>query len=89
MSFWLFFFFFFTSFHLSITCSVGLTLCDSKDCSLPDSSVHGTLLARILDWLPFPPPGDLVNLGTEPVSLALQVDSLQFEPSGKPFYLFK
>ena len=40
-------------------CSVTrscLTLCDSTDCSLPGSSVHGILQAR---WkvLPFPPPG--------------------------------
>ena len=28
-----------------------LTLCDSMDCSLPGSSVHGILQARILEWL--------------------------------------
>ena len=28
-----------------------LTLCDPMDCSLPDSSVHGILWARILEWL--------------------------------------
>ena len=33
------------------------TLCNPMDCSLPDSSVHGTLQARILEWLSFPPPG--------------------------------
>ena len=27
------------------------------DCSPPGSSVHGTLQARILEWLPCPPPG--------------------------------
>ena len=27
-----------------------LTLCDSMDCSPPDSSVHGILEARILEW---------------------------------------
>ena len=26
------------------------TLCDPKDCSLPGSSVHGILQARILEW---------------------------------------
>ena len=37
--------------------------------------------------LPFPPPGDLPNLGTEftsPVAPALQGNSLPDEPSGKP-----
>ena len=27
------------------------TLCDPMDCSLPDSSVHGILQARILEWV--------------------------------------
>ena len=27
------------------------TLCDSMDCSLPGSSVHGILHARILEWV--------------------------------------
>ena len=40
--------------------------------------------------LPFPSPGDLPNLGIEPRSPALQVDSLASEPLGKPssFFLF-
>ena len=33
--------------------------------------------------LPFPPPGDL-PLGIEPMSPALQADSLPSEPPGKP-----
>ena len=28
-----------------------LTLCDLTDCSPPGSSVHGTLQARILEWV--------------------------------------
>ena len=28
-----------------------LTLCDPMDCSLPDSSLHRTLQARILEWV--------------------------------------
>ena len=28
-----------------------LTLCDTMDCSLPGSSVHGILQARILEWV--------------------------------------
>ena len=42
------------------------TLCNPKDCSLPSSSVHGILLARIWSGLPFPSPGDLHNPGIEP-----------------------
>ena len=30
------------------------TLCDSMDCSLPGSSVHGILQARILEWVAIP-----------------------------------
>ena len=31
-----------------------LTLCDPMDCSPPDSSVHGILQARILEWVAIP-----------------------------------
>ena len=31
-----------------------LTPCDRTDCSLPDSSVHGILQARILQWVAMP-----------------------------------
>ena len=27
-----------------------LTLRDSRDCSLPDSSIHGIFQARVLEW---------------------------------------
>ena len=39
------------------TCSVVQscpTLCDPLDCSPPDSSVHGILQARILEWVAIP-----------------------------------
>ena len=39
------------------------------DCSLPGSSVHGILQARTLEWVAFPPSGDLPYPGIEPVSL--------------------
>ena len=52
------------------------TLCHPMDCSLPGSSVHGILQARILSRLPCPPPGDLPNPGIEPRAPALQEDSL-------------
>ena len=31
-----------------------LTLCDSMDCILPGSSVHGISQARILEWVAIP-----------------------------------
>ena len=31
-----------------------LTLCDYLNCSLPGSSVHGILQARILEWVAIP-----------------------------------
>ena len=39
-----------------------LTLCDPMDGSPPGSSVHGISQARILEWVPFPSPGDLPDL---------------------------
>ena len=60
------------------------TLCDSMDCSPPDSSVHGILQARILQRVAIPSPGDLPNPGVKPWSFALQVDSLPSEPPEKP-----
>ena len=63
-----------------------LTLCDPVDCSPPGSSVYGILQARILQWVPFPPLGDLPDPGIEPRSLALQIDSLPSGLPGKSFY---
>ena len=39
------------------------TLCDPINCSPPGSSIHGISQARILEWLPCPPPEDLLDLG--------------------------
>ena len=44
--------------------------------SLPGSSVHGIFQARILECLPFSPPGDLPNPELEPAYPALAVDAL-------------
>ena len=41
-------------------------------------------LARILSGLPFSPPGDLPDKGIEPVSPALQADSLLLSHLGSP-----
>ena len=48
-----------------------LTLCNPMDYSLPDSSVYGIFQARILEWVPFPPPRHLPDPGIEPMSPAL------------------
>ena len=53
-----------------------LTLCDPMACSLPGSSVYGIFPTKIMDWFSCPPPGDLPDPGIEPVSPALQADSL-------------
>ena len=57
------------------------TLCNPMDCSLPCSSVHGILQARILEWVAMrSPSGNLPNPGIEPRSPALQTDSLPSQP---------
>ena len=58
------------------------------NCTPPGSSVHGISQARIL-VLPFPPPGDLPNPGTEPAPSALQEDSLLLSHLGSPFVRLK
>ena len=59
------------------------------DYSPPGSFVHGTLQARILEWVAItgedPSPGDLPDPGIKPTSL--QANSLPTEPPGTPkFY---
>ena len=53
-------------------------LCDPMDHSRPDSSVHGTLQARILEWLLCPPPGDLPNPWIEPRPLTSPALAVRF-----------
>ena len=62
-----------TKMKVAQTC---LTLCDSMDCCLPGSSVHGILQARILDWVAVPFSRGSPNPGIEPRSPELQVDFL-------------
>ena len=63
-----------------------LILCDPIDCSL--QAPLSTAFFRQKYWrgLSFPSPGDLPNPGIEPLSPALQVDSLLPEPLGKQLY---
>ena len=63
------------------------TFCNPMDYSLPDSSVHIILQARILEWVAFPSPGDLPNPGIEPespLSSALAGGFSITAPPGKP-----
>ena len=39
------------------------------NCSSLGSSVHGLFQAKILDWVAFPPPGDLPDPGVKSVLL--------------------
>ena len=59
------------------------TLCFPMDCSLPGSSTHGILQARILEWAAIPFSRDLLDPGIKLRSPALRTDSLPTEPPGK------
>ena len=61
-----------------------LTLCDPMNYSLTGSSVHVISQARVLEWLPFPSPGDLPDPGIKPTSPALGSIFFTTEPPGKP-----
>ena len=63
-----------------------LILCDPMNYSLPGFSVHGILQARILEWVAIPFSRGSSGPGIECRSPALQADSLQSEPPGKPMY---
>ena len=60
------------------------TLCNPMECSLPGSSVHGILQARILEWVEVPFTRRSSQPRIKPVSPSLQVDSLLSEPPKKP-----
>ena len=60
------------------------TLCDPMDCSLPGSSLHGILQARILEWVAISFSRRSSDLGIKPESPAFQADALTSEPPGKP-----
>ena len=59
----------------SETAQLCPTLCDPVDCSPPGPSVHGSLQARILEWVIMTSSRDLPDPGIEPGSPALQVVS--------------
>ena len=61
--------------------------CDSLDCSLLGSSVHGFPRQGDQSGLPFPSPVDLPDPEIEPASPALADGFFTTEPPGKPRYL--
>ena len=64
------------------------TLCDPMDYSPPGSFGHGIIQVRVLEWLPFPPPGDLPDPGIELIpraSPASARDSLPLCHLGSPW----
>ena len=69
----------YTSVYTSVT-----SICDSMDCRLPGSPINGTFQAKNWNGLPFSSSRDPPDPGIEPVSPALQADSLSAEPSGSP-----
>ena len=62
------------------------TLCDPMDCSVAHQTPPSMEFSRQEYWggLPFPSPGNLLNLGIEPGSPALQADTSPSEPPGNP-----
>ena len=46
-----------------------MRLCHPMDCRPPGFSLHGILQARILEWEPCLPPGDLLDQGIKPTAL--------------------
>ena len=60
-----------------------LTICDFMSCSQLGFSVHGNSPGKNTG-LPFPSPGDLPDSGIEPMSPALQADSLLLNHQESP-----
>ena len=80
----------FTQIYSAVRSQLCLTLCNPVDCSPPGYSAHGILQARILERVPFPPPGIFPTHRSSPCLLCLlhwQADSLLLVPPGKPSYI--
>ena len=59
------------------------TLCNTMDCSLSGSSVHGIFQARVLEWIAISFSKGSSNPGIKPRFPALRADTLPSEPPGK------
>ena len=66
-----------------------LTLYNPMDCSLPGSSVHAILQARILEWVAIPFSRASSQPGVKPSFPTLQADTLLSEPPWKPLQFNK
>ena len=62
--------------HCCLVAKLHLSLCDTTDCSLPGSSVHGFPRKEYCKGLPVPSPMDLPDSGIKLESPALHVDYL-------------
>ena len=62
----------------------GVRLCDPTDCSLPGSSVHGVLQARILEWVAMPSFRGHPHPGIKPACLTSLALSGEFLPLAPP-----
>ena len=62
-------------------------LCDCMDCRLPGSSVHGSLQARILEWVAIPFSRGYSQPRDQTPSAVLQVDSFTEAPDFSFFFL--
>ena len=65
------------------------TLCDPMDCSLPGSSTHGILQARVLECVAISFSRGSSQPRIEPRSPTLQEDAIPSEPPGKPYFNMK
>ena len=74
---------FLTDFQFYVQLYVCTCVLNPMACSPPGSSVCRILQARILEWVSFPPPGDLPNPGIKPASPALAGGFFTLEPPQK------
>ena len=72
------------TFHKSAQSLLCPTLYDPVVCSLPGSSIHGILQARILEWVAISFSRGPSQPGDRTRSPALEADALTSEPPGKP-----
>ena len=72
-----------TSAALRLAAQLCPALCDPMECSPPDSSAHGILQARTLQWIAMPSSRGSSQPRDQTWYPVLQADSLLFEPPGK------
>ena len=76
-------------YYYLFSCSVvSKTFVTPWTVALQDALSTGFLRQEYWSGLPFHPPGDLPDTGPEPVSSALQVDSLSLNHQGSPHYYY-